>query len=133
MLPADGPQRQRQDGEPEGVGTLGLCMTTCECRPGGSGIITLLCCCCARPPCLQTLLDVLAGRKNAGVTEGLVSFGGQKPTPQFLRRYTGYVEQVSTLCPGDVLTTSRSTGLGVPTRLPLPANRARSLTRCWAS
>ncbi|GLI65656.1 hypothetical protein VaNZ11_009256 [Volvox africanus] len=44
-----------------------------------------------------TLLDVLAGRKNAGVTEGTVAFAGQKPTPQFLRRYTGYVEQFDTL------------------------------------
>ncbi|GLC33334.1 hypothetical protein PLESTB_000344800 [Pleodorina starrii] len=44
-----------------------------------------------------TLLDVLAGRKNAGVTEGTIAFAGQKPTPQFLRRYTGYVEQFDTL------------------------------------
>ncbi|GFR47309.1 hypothetical protein Agub_g8996 [Astrephomene gubernaculifera] len=44
-----------------------------------------------------TLLDVLAGRKNAGLTEGTVAFAGQKPTPQFLRRYTGYVEQFDTL------------------------------------
>eukprot|EP00955_Chlamydomonas_euryale_P039691 351487-Chlamydomonas_euryale.AAC.1 len=44
-----------------------------------------------------TLLDLLAGRKNAGVTEGLVEFGGQKPTRAFLRRYTGYVEQFDTL------------------------------------
>jgi ATP-binding cassette subfamily G (WHITE) protein 2 len=41
-----------------------------------------------------TLLDVLAGRKTVGTTEGLLSFGGVKPTRQFLRRYTGYVEQV---------------------------------------
>ncbi|KAG2493535.1 hypothetical protein HYH03_008349 [Edaphochlamys debaryana] len=46
-----------------------------------------------------TLLDVLAGRKNAGVTEGTIAFSGQKPTPQFLRRYTGYVEQFDTLIP----------------------------------
>lgn len=37
---------------------------------------------------------MLAGRKNQGVTEGTIAFAGQKPTPQFLRRYTGYVEQV---------------------------------------
>lgn len=36
-----------------------------------------------------TLLDVLAGRKNAGTTEGTIAFAGQKPTPQFLRRYAG--------------------------------------------
>jgi ABC-type multidrug transport system ATPase subunit len=40
---------------------------------------------------------VLAGRKTAGVTEGTISFGGQAPTTQFLRRYTGYVEQFDTL------------------------------------
>lgn len=44
-----------------------------------------------------TLLDVLAGRKNAGIAEGTISFGGQRPTQQFLRRYTGYVEQFDTL------------------------------------
>jgi Fe-S cluster assembly ATPase SufC len=40
-----------------------------------------------------TLLDLLAGRKNTGKTEGTLLFAGQKPTQQFLRRYTGYVEQ----------------------------------------
>ncbi|GAX75671.1 hypothetical protein CEUSTIGMA_g3114.t1 [Chlamydomonas eustigma] len=44
-----------------------------------------------------TLLDVLAGRKNQGVTEGELAFGGQAPSRQFLRRYTGYVEQFDTL------------------------------------
>uniref|UniRef100_A0A7S3VTN2 ABC transporter domain-containing protein n=1 Tax=Dunaliella tertiolecta TaxID=3047 RepID=A0A7S3VTN2_DUNTE len=44
-----------------------------------------------------TLLDVLAGRKNAGVLEGTVLFGGQKPSTAFLRRFTGYVEQFDTL------------------------------------
>lgn len=33
-----------------------------------------------------TLLDVLAGRKTVGQTEGAILFGGQKPTPAFLRR-----------------------------------------------
>lgn len=46
-----------------------------------------------------TLLDVLAGRKTTGRTEGLVTFGGVRPTPAFLRRYTGYVEQFDTLIP----------------------------------
>jgi ABC-type multidrug transport system ATPase subunit len=36
-----------------------------------------------------TLLDLLAGRKNAGTIDGTVAFAGQKPTPAFLRRYTG--------------------------------------------
>ncbi|GFH26288.1 ABC transporter domain-containing protein, partial [Haematococcus lacustris] len=44
-----------------------------------------------------TLLDVLAGRKSAGITEGSIVFGGQKASLQFLRRYTGYVEQFDTL------------------------------------
>ncbi|KAF5832767.1 P-loop containing nucleoside triphosphate hydrolase protein [Dunaliella salina] len=44
-----------------------------------------------------TLLDVLAGRKNAGVLEGTVLFGSQKPSTAFLRRFTGYVEQFDTL------------------------------------
>uniref|UniRef100_A0A7S3VU76 ABC transporter domain-containing protein n=1 Tax=Dunaliella tertiolecta TaxID=3047 RepID=A0A7S3VU76_DUNTE len=44
-----------------------------------------------------TLLDVLAGRKNAGILEGTVLFGSQKPSMAFLRRFTGYVEQFDTL------------------------------------
>lgn len=40
-----------------------------------------------------TLLDILAGRKTSGKTEGTILFAGNKPTRQFLRRYTGYVEQ----------------------------------------
>ncbi|GFR48683.1 hypothetical protein Agub_g10638 [Astrephomene gubernaculifera] len=44
-----------------------------------------------------TLLDLLAGRKTVGKTEGHLSFGGVQPTKQFLRRYTGYVEQFDTL------------------------------------
>ena len=44
-----------------------------------------------------TFLDVLAGRKAVGTTSGVVKFGGIAPTPQFLRRYTGYVEQFDTL------------------------------------
>lgn len=46
-----------------------------------------------------TLLDVLAGRKTVGKITGEVKFGGVKPTKQFLRRYTGYVEQFDTLVP----------------------------------
>ncbi|KAG2427597.1 hypothetical protein HXX76_012251 [Chlamydomonas incerta] len=44
-----------------------------------------------------TLLDLLAGRKTVGKTSGHLSFGGVTPTKQFLRRYTGYVEQFDTL------------------------------------
>ena len=44
-----------------------------------------------------TLLDVMAGRKTAGVTEGELFFSGSKPSRQFLRKYTGYVEQFDTL------------------------------------
>lgn len=46
-----------------------------------------------------TLLDLLAGRKTQGTSEGEIQFGGTKPSPQFLRKYTGYVEQFDTLLP----------------------------------
>lgn len=46
-----------------------------------------------------TLLDNLSGRKTVGNLEGAVAFAGNKPTPQFLRRFTGYVEQFDTLLP----------------------------------
>ena len=46
-----------------------------------------------------TLMDVLCQRKTNGRMEGEVKFGGIVPTPQFLRRYTGYVEQFDTLIP----------------------------------
>lgn len=44
-----------------------------------------------------TLLDLLAGRKTVGQMEGQIAFAGHKATPQFLRRFTGYVEQFDTL------------------------------------
>ena len=47
----------------------------------------------------STLLDVLAGRKTVGKIQGDIQFGGQKPSKNFLRRYTGYVEQTDTLLP----------------------------------
>lgn len=40
-----------------------------------------------------TLLDLLGGRKTVGNTEGKIMFAGNTPSKQFLRRYTGYVEQ----------------------------------------
>ncbi|KAL4428045.1 hypothetical protein ABPG75_002134 [Micractinium tetrahymenae] len=46
-----------------------------------------------------TLLDCLSGRKTVGHLDGAVAFAGNKPTPQFLRRFTGYVEQFDTLLP----------------------------------
>eukprot|EP00882_Tetradesmus_deserticola_P013904 GHRQ01014769.1.p1 GENE.GHRQ01014769.1~~GHRQ01014769.1.p1 ORF type:complete len:358 (+),score=157.31 GHRQ01014769.1:271-1344(+) len=46
-----------------------------------------------------TLLDLLAGRKTVGSTEGSILFAGNKPTRQFLRKFTGYVEQFDTLLP----------------------------------
>ena len=42
---------------------------------------------------LSPCADVLAGRKTVGTIEGAIAFAGVKPTPEFLRRYTGYVEQ----------------------------------------
>ncbi|WIA12825.1 hypothetical protein OEZ85_006453 [Tetradesmus obliquus] len=44
-----------------------------------------------------TLLDLLAGRKTVGSMEGSILFAGHKPTRQFLRKFTGYVEQFDTL------------------------------------
>lgn len=44
-----------------------------------------------------TLLDLLAGRKTTGSTAGTIQFGGVTPTKEYLRRYTGYVEQFDTL------------------------------------
>ncbi|KAF6250828.1 P-loop containing nucleoside triphosphate hydrolase protein [Scenedesmus sp. NREL 46B-D3] len=46
-----------------------------------------------------TLLDLLAGRKTVGSTQGSILFAGNKPTRQFLRKFTGYVEQFDTLLP----------------------------------
>jgi ATP-binding cassette subfamily G (WHITE) protein 2 len=46
-----------------------------------------------------TLLDVLAGRKTVGEISGEVRFGGEPPSREFLRRYTGYCEQSDTLIP----------------------------------
>ena len=40
-----------------------------------------------------TLLDVLAGRKTTGEVKGRVLYAGKPATHQFLRRYSGYVEQ----------------------------------------
>jgi ABC-type sugar transport system ATPase subunit len=49
-----------------------------------------------------TLLDVLAGRKTQGEVTGDILFSAQKPSINFLRRFTGYVEQFDTLL--DILT-----------------------------
>jgi hypothetical protein len=38
-------------------------------------------------------LGLLAGRKTVGSTQGSILFAGNKPTRQFLRKFTGYVEQ----------------------------------------
>ncbi|GAX73408.1 hypothetical protein CEUSTIGMA_g860.t1 [Chlamydomonas eustigma] len=46
-----------------------------------------------------TLLDLLAGRKTTGRTEGQILFGGLPPSKQYLRRFTGYVEQFDSLLP----------------------------------
>ncbi|PSC74385.1 P-loop containing nucleoside triphosphate hydrolase isoform B [Micractinium conductrix] len=45
----------------------------------------------------STLLDLLSGRKTVGELQGKIAFAGNTPTPQFLRRFTGYVEQFDTL------------------------------------
>ena len=64
------------------------CTVTMQMGPSGSG--------------KTTLLDVLAGRKTQGTIEGEVLFASQKPTINFIRRFTGYVEQFDTLL--DILT-----------------------------
>ena len=58
---------------------------TCLMGPSGSG--------------KTTLLDILAGRKTLGTIKGDILFGGRPPTPAYLKRYTGYVEQFDTLLP----------------------------------
>jgi ABC-type multidrug transport system ATPase subunit len=68
-----------------------------------------------------TLLDVLAGRKTQGKTEGEIFFSAHKPSLNFLRRYTGYVEQFDTLL--DILTVREmllyTAELKLPVHIPL--------------
>ena len=42
---------------------------------------------------MQTLLDILSGRKTSGTIVGDIRFGGVPPSSAFLQRYTGFVEQ----------------------------------------
>ncbi|KAK9803172.1 hypothetical protein WJX72_008884 [[Myrmecia] bisecta] len=74
-----------------------------------------------------TLLDVLAGRKTVGETSGSIRFGGEAPSPMFLRRYTGYVEQFDTLIemltPAEMLLYTAE--LKCPVSEPLEGKRAR--------
>ena len=42
---------------------------------------------------IQTLLDILSGRKTSGTIAGDIRFGGVPPSSAFLQRYTGFVEQ----------------------------------------
>ena len=46
----------------------------------------------------STLLDILSGRKNTGKVTGELLYSGNKPSKQFLRRFTGYVEQRGECC-----------------------------------
>lgn len=69
-----------------------------------------------------TLLDVLAGRKTVGSQTGEILFAGNTSTKQFLRRFTGYVEQFDTLL--DVLT--------VEEMLLYTAELKRPLSEPWA-
>ncbi len=54
---------------------------------------------------------MLAGRKTVGTIDGAIAFAGVKPTPEFLRRYTGYVEQFGAPLPGLFLLLGCSTTL----------------------
>lgn len=49
--------------------------------------------CCDTQNCIVVVVDLLAGRKTVGTIEGNIAFAGVKPTTEFLRRFTGYVEQ----------------------------------------
>ena len=75
-----------------------------------------------------TLLDVLAGRKTQGETRGEVQFAGVRPTVEFLRRFTGYVEQFGERHPSVHAAFASACTFGVP-RLPRDAPSARRL-RC---
>ena len=49
---------------------------------------------------IDRFLDVFSRYIDSGfgLLQGEVAFAGNKPTPQFLRRFTGYVEQVRSAC-----------------------------------
>ena len=59
-----------------------------------------------------TLLDTLAGRKTTGEITGSIKFAGREPNTNFLRRYTGYVEQFGT---------NTRTGVPIASKLPRKA------------
>ena len=44
-------------------------------------------------------MDVIAGRKTIGRMEGTLLFGGKTPNSGFIKRFTGYVEQVRSPSP----------------------------------
>ena len=49
-------------------------------------------------------MDILAGRKTVGSIAGDIKFAGDVPTKNFLRRFTGYVEQVLSRAAGGACT-----------------------------
>ena len=71
-----------------------VCCSGLQCKPGG-----MECSLTRDEPSHSTLqcvhfADVLAGRKTVGSIKGQILFSGVPPTQTFLRRFTGYVEQV---------------------------------------
>ena len=76
-----------------------------------------------------TFLDVLAGRKAVGTTSGVTKFGGLAPTSQFLRRYTGYVEQFDTLIAA-LTAAVTSAATGDPTCVCVARRPSPRRTRC---
>ncbi len=67
---------------------------------------------------MQTLLDVVAGRKNQGVLEGTITLNGHKEDKTTFARLTAYVEQTDIHAP---YATVRE-ALNFSARLRLPAS-----------
>lgn len=74
-----------------------------------------------------TLLDITAGRKNIGLIEGTVTYGGVKAKPAVLKHSVGYVEQFDTLV-GE-LTVRQMLMYTAELRLPTTLTTAEKLTR----
>lgn len=74
-----------------------------------------------------TLLDVLSGRKTVGRIKGSILYGGAKPTRNFLRVRTAYVEQFDSLLANMTVEENLqyTCEMRAPSEMPLAAKRAR--------
>ena len=72
-----------------------------------------------------TLLDILAGRKTVGTITGNIVFGDKRPSPAFLKRRTGYVEQFDSLV--DVLSVDEMLMYTAELKVGPPHSRSSSL------